>query len=75
MIVNEKLSVSSGIKKELNNAIYFIGKYGLSNHMNFISCDKLFYRDHLYGLAYFVKMVEEERGCKYIELLDNLNWS
>ena len=74
IIVNDKLGVSSKIEDELRNAIYYIDKFGLSSHMEYIKCNKLFYKDHLYGIAYFIKMVEKEKGQKYLERLDDLNW-
>lgn len=74
LIVNSKLSVSPRLRKEINNAIYFISKYGLSDHMRHIECDKSFYREHLYGIAYFIKMVDQNEGDKYIKSLDQIIW-
>ena len=74
LIVNKKLSVSRKIIEELDNAIYFCKKYGVADHMRHIKCDKSFYQDHLYGLAYFVNMVDKEKGLKYLERLDEINW-
>lgn len=74
LIVNKKVSVNKRIKKELNNAIYFINKFGLLDHMKKIKCDKVMYKEHLFGLAYFVKMVEPDLGIKYLKKLNNLNW-
>ena len=42
--------------------------------MRHIGCDKAFYQDHLYGLAYFVNMVDKEQGRKYLNKLDEINW-
>lgn len=74
LIVNEKLSVSPQIKKELKSAIYYCKKYGVTNHMQHIGCDKHFYMEHLYGLAYFVNMVDVVRGRRYLEELDSIDW-
>ena len=74
LIVNTKLSVSKNITDEINKALYYCKKHGVTNHMNHIGCDKHFYRDHLYGLAYFVKMVNEEKGIFYLYELDGLEW-
>lgn len=72
LIVNEKVSVSSETEKEIKNAIYFIRKYGLKSHMEQIGCDKFFYIDHLYGIAYFIKMVDKEKGERYLAELNSL---
>lgn len=74
LIVNQKLSVSHKITQELNNAIYFCNKYGVADHMKHIGCNKSFYQDHLYGLAYFVNMVDRNQGIKYLNKLDKINW-
>ena len=75
LTVNKKVSVDKKIKKELNQAIYFINKYGLLDHMKRINCDKAKYKEHLFGLAYFVKMVEPSIGIRYLQELNNLNWA
>lgn len=74
IIVNKKLSVSPKIEKELKNAIYFCGKYGVTSHMEHIQCDKSFYKEHLYGLAYFIKMIDEPKGTTYLKKLDAIIW-
>lgn len=74
LIVNTKLSVSSTLIKELENAIFFCSKYGVEDHMSYIGCDKSFYKEHLYGIAYFVNMVDSDKGQKYLCKLDEINW-
>lgn len=74
LIVNKKLSVSPRIKRELNAAIFFCKKYSVSDHMKHIGCDKHFYKEHLYGLAYFVNMVDKDLGRKYLSELDSIFW-
>ncbi len=75
LTVNKKVSVNKKIKKELNQAIYFIRKYGLLDHMKRINCTKAKYKEHLFGLAYFVKMVEPNTGIRYLQELNNLDWA
>lgn len=74
LIVNKKISVKKEIRKELDNAIYYISKYGIQDHMIHIKCDKSFYKEHLFGLAYFVKMVNAEKGINYLKKLNALEW-
>ena len=42
--------------------------------MKHINCEKGFYREHLYGLAYFIKMVNQPQGEKYLQELDEIDW-
>lgn len=74
LIVNSKISVSKQIENEIKNALFFMKKYGVYNHMKHIGCNKLFYREHLYGIAYFIKMVDKEKGEKYLIQLDEIDW-
>lgn len=74
LIVNSKIVVSAVIENEIRNAIYFIKRYGIDDHMKHIKCNKSFYLEHLYGIAYFIKMVDSDKGNKYLEQLDEINW-
>lgn len=42
--------------------------------MRHIECNKSFYKEHLYGIAYFINMVDREKGQKYLRQLDLLEW-
>lgn len=84
IIVNEKLSVPKSISKDLRKNIYFIKKYGLKNHFDFLinsledekqEMPKFLsstehYILHLYGTANYIKMIEVEKG---ITLFNQLN--
>jgi retron-type reverse transcriptase len=74
LIVNKKVTISNHIVKELDNAIYYCQKYGVVSHMKRIGCDKSFYKEHLYGLAYFVKMVDIEKGVNFLKQLSEVVW-
>lgn len=75
LIVNTKLSVSKNITDEINKALYFCKKYGVTSHMKHIDCDKHFYREHLYGIAYFINMVDPKKGMLYLNELDDIEWN
>lgn len=75
LIVNNKISVSKTIEDEVRNAIYFIKKYGVDDHMKHIGCSKSFYVEHLYGIAYFINMVDRDKGKKYLMQLDEIIWT
>lgn len=74
LIVNNKIAVSTTIEDEIRNAIYFIKKYGVDDHMKHIGCNKSFYMEHLYGIAYFINMVDRDKGKKYLAQLDEIIW-
>lgn len=75
IIVNDnKIRLNKDYKRKLSQEIYFCTKYGISDHMKKINCDKAFYKEHLYGKAYFVKMIEPDEGKKMLGLLDKILW-
>ena len=75
LLVNNKVSITKGLKRELENAIYYCGKYGVASHMNKIECDRAYYKEHLFGIAYFIHMINPEQGNSYIEKLNRIEWS
>ena len=70
-----KVTVPKSYKRQLQQEIYYCKKYGVANHLAYINCDKAFYKEHLYGKAYFVYMVEPVRGKQFLEQLNEINWS
>lgn len=74
LLVNKKISITKKLKHELEYAIYFCQKFGVVEHMSRIDCNKSFYKEHLYGIAYFVKMIDEIKGREYLQELDKINW-
>lgn len=74
LIVNKKVALPHKTRKEIENAIYFCQKYGVQEHMAHINCNKSFYKEHLYGIAYFCKMIEPEKGKLYLKELDKIEW-
>lgn len=74
LVVNEKLSVPSKTKKYLRQQIYYSKKFGVDNNLQNQGLDKSNFKDHLYGLAYFVKMVEKDCGQNFIRELDEIKW-
>ena len=74
LVVNKKVSVPEKLISELENAIYYCSKYGVVNHMTRMKINKGFYKEHLYGIAYFIKMVDKQKGEKYLSQLDEIDW-
>ena len=74
LIVNNGVIVPKKYINELENAIYYCKKYGVTSHMQKINCEKGFYKEHLYGIAYFIKMVDKSKGEKFILELNEIEW-
>ncbi|MCT4612231.1 MAG: retron St85 family RNA-directed DNA polymerase [Clostridia bacterium] len=74
LVVNTKLSVPRKTKKYLRQQIYYAKKYGVKDSLERQNITKSNYRGHLFGYAYFIRMVEEHIGDKFIEQLCSIDW-
>lgn len=76
LVVNGKQPrVPKSKKRFLRQQIYYCRKYGVDNHLRWIGKDKLTgFRNYLYGLAYYIKMVEPDEGLKFLRELDEIVW-
>lgn len=85
IINNNKLSPKQEIIKELNNAAYFTKKYGFDSFLEYMNNYKKYdrklmckivydnrYIERLYGLAYFVKMIDSSKGDYYISIFKKI---
>lgn len=74
LIVNETLKIPIKTKKYLRQQIYYSNKFGVDTNLQNQDIDKLNYKGHLFGLAYFIKMVEEEVGLDFLNQLNKIKW-
>ncbi|HFL3266020.1 TPA: retron St85 family RNA-directed DNA polymerase [Clostridioides difficile] len=75
LVVNDRTSVKREFKKNLRQHIYYCKRFGVYEHLKYTGNEeKSFYKEYLYGHAYFIKMVEPECGERFIKELDSINW-
>lgn len=75
LIINDGVvRVNKQYKRDLYKICYYCKKFGVDSHLQKIKCDKSFYKEHLYGKAYFVNMVEPDEGKKLFNMLDEIQW-
>lgn len=75
LIVNgNHVSIPKEYKRKLQQEIYYCTKFGVQDHLKRINCDRLFYKEHLYGKIYFVNMVEPECAERLFYLADQIKW-
>jgi len=75
LIVNgNKIRVNKKYKRRLYQEIYYCKKYGVGEHLSKIKMKKSFYKEYLYGKAYYINMVEKEEAKKIFSLLEQINW-
>ncbi|WP_055669441.1 retron St85 family RNA-directed DNA polymerase [Desnuesiella massiliensis] len=74
LIVNKKITVPKEKIRYLRQQIYYINKYGVVGHREKSKVKHRNIKEHLYGLAYFIKMVDEIKGEKFLNDLNKINW-
>ena len=68
------VQVSKQYLKKFSQEIYYCKKFGVRSHMEHIHCEKRFFRDHMYGKAYFIQMVDRDMGKRYFAELEQIDW-
>lgn len=71
---NKEMHVNKKYIKKFRMQIYYCKKYGVQSHLEHIKCNKHFYKEHMYGKAYYINMVDKKLGRQLLEQLDCINW-
>ncbi|MEK5277364.1 MULTISPECIES: retron St85 family RNA-directed DNA polymerase [Paenibacillus] len=75
LIVNEDVKVKRKYKKRLEQHIYYCKKFGVYSHLKKNESEsKSYFKEYLYGMANFIKMIEPDEGMEFLEKLDEINW-
>ncbi|MED3860854.1 reverse transcriptase family protein [Priestia megaterium] len=74
IVVNQKLQAPSQMRKELRKNIYYIKKYGLDSHLQFIQKDKHQFLKHLLGIANHIVFINpsDKETSEYLKYLKEL---
>lgn len=76
LIVNDGIKVKRSYKKEIEKHIYYCKKYGVYEHLKRNNLEYVsFFKEYLYGMVHFVKMIEPEIGQAYLKELKEIKWS
>lgn len=69
VVINDNLiNPPKKILNEIDNALYYIKKFGLKDHLKRINCEKDNYVDHLLGLISYVYMINKDKGINFFKL-------
>ena len=75
LVVQDRVRVPKAFKRKLRQEIHYCRTLGVTPHLeNTEPARSIHYREHLYGKAYFVKMVEPELGARFLEELSQVHW-
>lgn len=75
LVKEDGLRIPKQFKRKLKQEIYYCKKFGVSTHLqNTSAIASVNFREYLYGKAYYIKMVEPEKGEEYLRQLDSIQW-
>lgn len=75
LVKEDGLRIPKQFKRKLKQEIYYCKKFGVSTHLqNTQGNAYVNFREYLYGKAYYIKMVEPEKGEEYLRQLDSIQW-
>ncbi len=75
LVVQEHVHIPKQYKRALRKEIYYCQKYGVTAHLKNVRAEKeIHYMEHLYGKAYYIKMVEPQLGQRFLEELSKIDW-
>ncbi|BBH23112.1 hypothetical protein Back11_44570 [Paenibacillus baekrokdamisoli] len=74
LVVNDKVSVKKEFIRKLSQEIHFCLRFGVSNHILRTGIRKSNYKDHLFGRAYFINMVDKSLGDDLLKKLQSIDW-
>lgn len=71
IVVNKGLSAPKKLRRHLRQSLYYLEKYGLSDHLNYTRNERANYIPHLLGLANFILFIDphDTEVEKYREIL------
>lgn len=74
LIVNKKVSIPKEYTRQLFQIIYYCRKYGVDSHLKKVGNEKSFFKEHIYGRAYFVYMIDKQLGERLLNELNLIIW-
>lgn len=75
VVQNGTVRVPKAYRRLLKQEIYYCRKFGVLAHLeNRKSQHYVNYREHLYGKAYYVQMIEPGLGKHFLHELDQIKW-
>ncbi|WP_375103252.1 reverse transcriptase family protein [Paenibacillus sp. RS8] len=75
LMVGETVKVKRKYKMKLEQHIYYCERYGVYSHLKEIKAEeRSYFKEYLFGMANFIKMIEPNEGQNYLDRLNKINW-
>lgn len=68
------VKISRTYKKELEQELYYVKKFGLQNHRERKGFKNLYYQDHVLGKILFVYSIEPDASKKIFQMYSEIDW-
>lgn len=74
IVNNTEIAVPNNYIKEIRQELYYVKKFGVSEHRKRVGFKNKYYKDHLLGKILFVKQINFEKGEKLLQDFYKINW-
>ncbi|WBF57264.1 RNA-directed DNA polymerase [Lysinibacillus sp. JK80] len=75
LIVNNGVKVKRKYKKEIEKHIYYCKRFGVYEHLKKNKIEYIsYYKEYMYGMVNYVKMIEPDIGNIYLKELNEIKW-
>lgn len=75
LIINDNyIHINKKYIREIRQELYYINKFGVSNHRNNKDFSNMYYREHLLGKILFVKSIHQDIGLNFLNQFQNIDW-
>lgn len=75
IVKDDKVCVPKRFKRKFKQEIYYCKRLGVNRHLyNTGNMEKVGFKEYMYGKAYYIAMVEPEKGKYFLKELDSIHW-
>ena len=75
IVKEDEVKIPKKFKRKLKQEIYYCQRFGVQQHLEYTrNCERIGFKEYLYGKAYYVAMVEPELGKIFLQQLDQIRW-
>jgi RNA-directed DNA polymerase len=74
VVVNERLNANRRWRRALRQEVYYLGRFGVEDHMRYRGLDYSRYKEHVYGQVYALNTLRPDEAGALLEELAHVDW-
>lgn len=74
LVVNKNVGIKKEYINNIRKELYYCKKYGVNNHLDYISMHKSFYKEHLVGKIEWIKSIDKIQGERLKTIFNEIEW-